>query len=58
MLKDSEPIFVYVFINIKCIDACRLTTIKEYGGLNSTRKGKGRGQEPRKGAKPEGLSLR
>jgi hypothetical protein len=32
--------------------------IKEYGVLNSTRKGKGGGSEPRKGAKLEGFSLR
>jgi hypothetical protein len=38
MLKDSEPIFVYVsyvIINIKYIVAHIPTTIKEYGGLNS-----------------------
>jgi hypothetical protein len=37
--KASGPIFVYVImhiINIKYIVACRVTTIKEYGGLNST----------------------
>jgi hypothetical protein len=46
MLKASEPIFVYVnthIINEKHITVCRPTMIKEYGGLNSTRKGKGGG---------------
>jgi hypothetical protein len=32
--------------------------IKEYGGLNSTRKGKGGAKSLGKGAKIEGLSLR
>jgi hypothetical protein len=43
MLKASEPNFVYVnthIINIiHCL--CRPTMIKEYGGVNSTRKEKG-----------------
>ena len=42
MLKANEPIYVIMhIINIKYIVACRPTMIKEYGGLNSTRKGKG-----------------
>ena len=42
MLKANEPIYVIMhIINIKYIIACRPTTIKEYGGLNSTSYGKG-----------------
>jgi hypothetical protein len=40
MLQANEPIFVYVnthIINIKYIIVCRSTTIKENGGLSSTR---------------------
>jgi hypothetical protein len=43
MLKASEPIFVYVNTHIiNKIHRCVYTNHdKEYGGLNSTRKGKG-----------------
>jgi hypothetical protein len=37
MLKTSAPIFcICLIINIKYIVARRPTTLKEYGGLNST----------------------
>jgi hypothetical protein len=36
MIKDNEPIFVYVLSLIKYIFVCISTMIKEYEGLNST----------------------
>jgi hypothetical protein len=58
MLKAREPDFVYVnthIINIitsLCVDRPRR---KSYGGLSSTRKGKGRDKRLGKGVKIEGL---
>jgi hypothetical protein len=57
MLKDKEPIFLY--INTHIINIIRhyvSTMMKEYGGLNSTRKGKGRVESLEKWVKLEGLS--